>query len=291
MLSMTGFGCGETGGDGIKISVQISSFNRKQADIRFNLPKELIPHEIELRKQIARKISRGAITVKIESRLDPKKNNLFSVDSDLARMIFEELVKLQNHLNLDQRITIQDLVNLPNIDLIKRNDLDASAMSRIAEKALGMALSEILKTKSKEGQAIKKDLESRHQVLLKFLEKISDLAPEVPKRYQQKLALRIRENIESLPIDEERILKEVVVFADRCDISEETTRLSTHLLYMKNLFTETQPVGRKLDFLIQEVFREINTIGSKCNDIDVSTIVIDFKAELERIREQVQNIE
>lgn len=289
---MTGYGYGEcSSNNGVSVSVQISSFNRKQADIRFVLPKELVPHENSLRKTVKDQVSRGAVTVKVEITIDPTENNLFSVDLSLSKQVYHELKNLQDYLKLENRIGIQELLSLQNVDIIKREEVDIGRISKMTNSALESALEELLKMRSDEGKSIKTDLNNRHCLLEKYNSKILKLAPEVPKKYREKLESRIQENFDNPQIEEDRILKEIVLFADRCDISEEITRLSTHLNSMEKLFDEAVPVGRKLDFLIQELFREINTIGSKCNDIDISTLVIEFKTELERIREQIQNIE
>ena len=291
MRSMTGFGSAENSQNGAKISIQISSYNRKQADIRFNLPRELTPREPELRKRIHDRISRGAITVKIDVKFDPKVGESLTIDRDLASTIFRELTQIKSLLELDGNISLQDLLSLQNVEIIKRSEFDFEKISEAIHSILGQALQELVDRKDEEGESIKLDLEGRHKKLTTYVNKVMEIAPEIPKRHQKILTQRIQQNLEEIPIDEDRILKEVVLFADRCDISEEITRLSTHLTYMDKLFKKSEPVGRKLDFLIQEIFREINTIGSKCNDIDISTTVIDFKSELERVREQVQNIE
>ena len=291
MKSMTGYGSATVCSDGVKISIHISSYNRKQSDIRISLPKEMVHFEYDIRNRINDATQRGVVNVKIDSEVNNGQLGLLALDAPLAQEAYQILRNLKEDLGLEDKVTISDLLTLPEISIFKKRELADETLKSIIFDSLNQALAAWDKTKCNEGTALRKDLNKRHSLLHSNLKEISKVAPLVPDRYQKKLLSRLKEFSESLPDDRDRICKEVAIFADRCDISEELTRITAHLNSMKDLFKSDSLVGRKLEFMVQEILREINTIGSKANDLDISANVIEFKAELERIREQVQNIE
>ena len=291
MKSMTGFGSSDSSLGGTKISVQISSVNRKQTELRVMLPRDLFCLERNFRERIKKAVSRGAINVKVELDVLRGGDDCVSPDIELSRSLYNGLKALKEDLHLEGAISISDILRIPNMDLFKKQEMPIEKISELSLSVLDKALEELIASKILEGNSLQKDLKKRHETLLDIVEKIGELAPDVPIQYQKKMASRVQERMDTIQLDDERIYKEVALFADRCDISEEITRISSHLSQMKTLINSVEPVGRKLDFLIQEIFREINTIGTKANNVEISTHVINFKTELERIREQVQNIE
>ena len=291
MKSMTGFGSSDSSLGGTKISVQISSVNRKQTELRVMLPRDLFCLERNFRERIKKAVSRGAINVKVEVDVLRGGDDCVSPDIELSKSLYNGLKALKEDLHLEGAISISDILRIPNMDLFKKQEMPIEKISELSLSVLDKALEELIASKILEGNSLQKDLKKRHETLLDIVEKIGELAPDVPIQYQKKMASRVQERMDTIQLDDERIYKEVALFADRCDISEEITRISSHLSQMKTLIDSVEPVGRKLDFLIQEIFREINTIGTKANNVEISTHVINFKTELERIREQVQNIE
>ena len=291
MISMTGFGNSEVVVDGTKVSIQISSLNRKQTEIRVVLPRELGNLEKGFRDRIKNAVTRGAVSVKLELGTYRLAGGTPLLDLELARSVYDELAQLKNELHLNQAISVSDLLSIPDVNLAKKHELPVEKLSETAYTVLDHALKELITAKAEEGKSLQLDVRKRHKRLLGLITKIKQMAPQIPAQYQKKMVSRLQEYIDGIELDDDRIFKEVAIFADRCDISEEITRISSHLSSMKKLIDTTEPVGRKLDFLLQEIFREINTIGAKANDFEISTLVIDFKAELERIREQIQNIE
>ena len=288
---MTGFGNAEVCTKGTTISVQISSINRKQTEIRVLQPRELLHLEKGIRAKIKNVTSRGAITVKIDLDFDRQASETPVLNVDLAASVYTELLQLQKELRLEGTISISDLLSIRDIELFKKPEPPIEQVSETVDTALDRALNAFMTAKIEEGNALRSDIMARHKRLLALLGNIQKLAPSVPIQYKKKMTARIQEYIDDNELDDERISREVALFADRCDISEEITRITSHLGQMEKLMRATEPVGRKLDFIIQELFREINTTGAKANDYGIATLVIDFKAELERIREQVQNIE
>ena len=255
------------------------------------LPRDIAVLEKDFRKKIRDVVTRGAVNVKVGMEIHREDDDTPLVDVNLAKRLHSELALLKENLRLNGTISVSDLLSIPDINLFRKHIVVIEKISSTAFAALDQALGGLIATKTEEGKSLQNDLNQRHSKLLDFLQEITRLAPNVPVDYRKKMVARIQENISELQLDDERIFKEVAIFADRCDISEEITRISSHLLRMRELIKSDGPVGRKLDFLIQEIFREINTIGAKANDFEISSLVINFKTELERVREQAQNIE
>ncbi len=291
MWSMTGFGSGNQSVSGSTITTQITSVNRKQTDIRIKLPTELLYLEIEIRNRIASKISRGGLQVRIELQPSANFSDLLSIDNELVDRLSTLMVDLSNKLNLDNQVTLGDLFQIPNINIITTDKLPIEKLELGVLQSLGEAIDHLIDAKIEEGKKLGTDIRKRHKILLGYVNDIESNISEIIKVAEKKLHERIGKIVNDLEIDDERLVKEIAFLTDRCDVSEEITRLLSHLESIEAQFSVNDPVGRKLDFLIQECFREINTLGAKCNHIETSKIVIDFKTELERIREQVQNIE
>jgi len=275
MRSMTGYGRGECAKDGFKFTVELNSINRKQSDISINLPKELVELEPRIRDEINAHLSRGRINVVVAyHRSGTKAEESVELDAALAKAYSRTIQKLHKELRLAGAPTIDTILRAPGV-----------------MTALRKAIDRLVKMREKEGKFLWSDLGVRLSSLDAGLEQIRSSAPEIVKRYREQLHARIKEAGLEIPVDDERLLKEVVFFADRCDISEEITRLASHFKQFRDCLKSNEPVGRTLDFLAQEMGREINTIGSKANAAEISQQVVKMKAELEKIREQVQNIE
>jgi len=213
------------------------------------------------------------------------------VDVAVAKAYLQATKKLHRELGIDGSITLDSLLRAPGVVSVVEAETDAGSLGPLVETSLNRALDQLVKMREREGKHLAADLNKRLGLLHDGVGKIRVEAPNVAKRYQQQLHARIKNSGVELPMDDERLLKEVVIFADRADITEELTRLSSHLDQFAGGLASTEPVGRTLDFLSQEMSREINTIGSKANDIAITQTVVTLKAELEKIREQVQNIE
>jgi uncharacterized protein (TIGR00255 family) len=288
---MTGFGHGEYSRDGQTVAIEISSYNRKQMDLRVRLQRELSMLEKDVRERIAGRLSRGAVTVTAKLTAAAGEVSGVRADLGLARQFYDEARRLQETLGIKDELTMSDILNLPGLFVIGAPELTPDVLREMAMPAVDAALAELLDMKGAEGWTLAKDIRGRHAALCRLLAEIEDVAPQIASRLRERLVERVNELLDAIDTDDERLMKEVVFYVDRSDIAEEITRLKSHLDQMTGLFEQADPVGRKLDFLIQEMGREINTIGSKAADIDISTRVVDFKSELDRIREQVQNIE
>jgi uncharacterized protein (TIGR00255 family) len=237
-------------------------------------------------------LSRGRINAVVTyHRSAAKAEEQVELDMALAKAFHRAIQKLQKEMKLSGAVTLDTILRAPGVMKLAETTVDADAVWPGVLEALKKALGQLVKMREKEGKFLANDLAQRLAVLAVGVEAVRKAAPETVKRYREQLQTRIKEAGLDVPGDDERLLKEVVIFADRCDISEELTRLASHLSQFREQLTLATPVGRTLDFLAQEMNREINTIGSKANAAEVSQQVVKMKAELEKIREQVQNIE
>jgi len=291
MKSMTGFGCGEALNDDLIYRVEVASVNRKQADIVVNLPRELSALDSRIRKQVSEVVSRGRINVGISLKSSEAKGGSLSINLPLAEEYSAAIAKLEEHLGLNGLVSRFDPGRAPGVIQLGETLPESEDAWPFVEKALKESLSKLLEMRSTEGAHLKSDLESRLAILKGFLQQIAEQAPSVVKRHRENLIKRLDAAGIELNLDDERLIKEIGLFADRCDISEEITRLESHFAQCHKYFTSDEAVGRPLDFLIQEMGREINTIGSKANDASIAQIIVESKTELEKIREQIQNIE
>jgi uncharacterized protein (TIGR00255 family) len=288
---MTGYGRGEVDHAGAKLSVELNSVNRKQSDIAINLPRDLIELEPRIRQEINQKISRGRMNVLVSLQENTNGSRKLALDTALARSYQEAMVALQKELDAPGEITIAAILQAPGVMRSPEHSVDAKEAWPVVQQALSSALVELIKMREREGKHLAKDLIHRLKVLRKELKEIRSLYPEVVKKYRAALLERIERAGLNLPVDDERLLKEISFFADRSDISEELTRLESHLAQFAHHLRKNEPVGRTLEFITQEIFRELNTLGAKSNDAAISQHVVGCKSELEKIREQIQNLE
>ena len=291
MRSMTGYGRGESDHAGTKISVELNSVNRKQSDIVINLPRDLAMLEPRIRQAINEKISRGRMNVMIGLQESANGASALALDTALARSYHEAMLTLQKELSAPGEITIGTILQAPGVMRSPEHTVNADDAWPVVERALTTALGDLIKMREREGKHLAKDLIRRLKTLRAGTKEIRKLYPEVVKKYRAVLRERLEKAGLDLPLDDERLLKEVTIFADRSDISEELTRLESHLAQFAHHLRKNEPVGRTLEFITQEIFRELNTLGAKSNDAAISQHVVACKSELEKIREQIQNLE
>ncbi|RME93679.1 MAG: YicC family protein [Verrucomicrobia bacterium] len=293
MRSMTGHGRGVASGEGCRLSVEVAGVNRRQADVQVSLPRELDPLEPRVREAVLQRINRGRVSVRVKLVLTaPPAGEAALVNRPLARAYAAEFRRLQKELRLPEPPGLELILRAPGVLQPPAETDRTEVFWPVLEKALRKALDAMDRMRRKEGAHLARDLRERVKTLRRMAREVRKLAPEVPRRAQDQLLQRLAERgLEGIDPADERILKEVALFADRCDITEELTRLDSHFQQWDGLMRSKEPVGRTLDFLLQEMFREVNTIGSKAADARVSALVVGMKTELEKLREQVQNIE
>jgi len=291
MRSMTGFGRGEATAKGWRVDVELSGVNRKQADISVNLPAALLELEAEARNLLTKAVSRGRIGAKVSlSHTDTSENRLL-FDEDLARQYVEAAKRLSEQTGIETRITAADLFRAPGIFKIDELGASPDEVREALMTALENALSQLVRMQQDEGTHLRTDLEARLDRIVREVEGITALAPLVPIGHRQNLMKRLSESGLELDLGDERLLREIALFAERCDVTEELTRLASHVSLFRSYLASDEPMGRNLDFLCQELNRELNTIGSKANDAGIARSVVHSKTELEKIREQVQNVQ
>ncbi len=290
--SMTGFGRGESS-DGVhSFSVEIKTVNHRYNDIIVKMPKYLLFLEEKVKKLIKEYLNRGRVEVYINLEYLADSNIEVNVNIPLALAYKRELENLINQLEIGDDISLTHLLTLPEVIKTERKDVDEDVVWGCLSQALEIALENVVNMRKKEGIELKKDIEIQLRKLESLIDKIEKRAPQVVMEYKEKLKERVSELMdEDADLDEERLNFEVVLFADKSDINEEVVRFKSHIKQFYMSLEQDEAVGRKLDFLIQEMNREVNTIGSKANDLEIINDVMDIKAQLEKIREQVQNIE
>lgn len=292
MKSMTGFGRGEAGVPGGRCAVELSSVNRKQADIDLRLPRDWQPLEAGIRQLLTGVLSRGRLHGVITCETDQESTATLRVDESLARQYADALTKLGDSLGTQMPLTPDALLRAPGIFTVEgREPLPPDALQPMVFSAVSAALIAWDEARVREGAHLHADLMSKLDHLRGLLGQIAAEAPKVAPLHREALRRRLEEAGLPIPMDDERLVREIALFADKCDISEEITRLGGHLVEFQRLMETDTPSGRPLDFLTQEMHRELNTMGAKANHAPIQHLVVAGKTEVERLREQVQNVE
>jgi len=288
---MTGYGRGQSVHQGAKFTVELNSVNRKQSDVVVSLPRELVELEPRVRDTINTEVTRGRLTVVIAFHAGAGAPQSMALDRVLARSYLKAMRDLQSELQVPGEINIETILRAPGVLKAPEEQLAPDEVWPSVEAALKAALADLLKMREAEGRHLARDLEKRMKIVRECVRKVKKIVPGVVKRYRETLQERIQRAGIELPIDDERLVKEVVVFADKSDVTEELTRLESHFEQFAAHLKKDEPVGRTLEFMCQEIGREFNTLGAKANDVEISQLVVTCKAEMEKIREQVANIE
>ena len=289
--SMTGFGRSTYENEGREYIVEIKSVNNRFTDINIKMPRNLNYLEEKIRKQILSNISRGKVEVSIQLNNNSDLGKKINLNTDIAKKYIEELKKLSEETNIIDNINIMDVAKFPDVLNIRIDEEAEEVIEKELFTALDSAINSFLDMRQKEGSKIKVDLENRIEVIKQKIEQISSISAGLVDEYIVKLETRIKELLKTDVVDQTRLAQEVVIYSDKCSVEEEITRLKSHISQFLNLLNENIAIGKKLDFLIQEMNRETNTIGSKANNLEIINYVVEIKTELENIREQIQNIE
>ena len=290
MKSMTGFGRASLESNGKNYIIEIKTVNNKYSDITVKSPKRLSFMEDRIRKQIANRITRGKVEVSVSFFDFSNKSKNVVLNKEIAKEYIKQLKEIADENNLSENISVVEIAKLPDI----LNSIDSDNDEEITSEALqclNMALDSLIEMRKTEGENIKQDLLVRIERVQNLVDKIAENSKGIVEEYVSKLEKRVKEILKTDVVDENRIAQEAVLYADKTSIEEELTRLNSHIVQFKELVYSDGPVGKKLDFMIQEMNRETNTIGSKAGSGEITKAVIDLKVELEDIREQIQNIE
>lgn len=288
-ISMTGYGCGTAESGGVRVDVELNAVNRRQFDFSLSISSELAFFERFCRDLVQKRISRGRVQCQVKVAFPDGGDTQYDVEA--IKLKAAQMARLSELTGVKNDFALSDILNMPAVTTSATGLLSRDAMQALVERALEAALASLSKMKVTEGASLGKDLASRIGEIRTMRARVAELAPEVPRRYKETLMRRIAELGVSLPDGDVSLAREVALCADKCDISEELTRLDTHLDHFMALLGSAEPCGRPLDFLCQEINREVNTVGSKANDARIAGTVIDMKSALEAVREQTQNLE
>lgn len=288
--SMTGFGRGKYENEGRTYTVEIKSVNHKYSDINVRLPRFLNSVEDKIRKRVAEVISRGKIDIFVSFENYSSQGTTIRINKELAKEYIKELKSLAEESDLRFDLNVIDVSKFPEILKLEDEDND-ELIGQEVMVALDFALENFVLMRESEGQKLIEDIERRIYLIQEKVNEVTKYSSTLVEEYMARLQTRVNELLAPGVVDEARLMQEIVIFSDKSSIEEELTRLKSHIGQFLELIKQSSPIGKKIDFLIQEINREVNTIGSKANSLDITNKVIEIKTEVENIREQIQNIE
>ena len=289
--SMTGYGRAREMRNGRDITVEVRSVNNRYLDCTVKMPRAYIFAEDRMKARVQQAISRGKVDVFVTIDASAADEAVVAVNEPLARGYYEALTRLKTTFSLPGEVTPEVLAKFPDVLAVTKAEEDVEAIAADICAVLDDALASYNAMRAVEGEKLAADVAGRITTIEAVVGKVEERSPQTVAAYRQRLEAKMQEVLQSTTIDESRILTEAAIFADKIAVDEETVRLRSHIAQLQAMLVSGEPVGRKLDFLIQEVNRECNTIGSKCNDLTIAQDVVNMKAEVEKIREQVQNME
>lgn len=291
LKSMTGYGRCELLNDGKKILAEVKSVNHRYSDYSIKVPRYYGFLEDKVRKKASEYISRGKVDIYIAIESYTDDGTEISLKEDYAKNYIDTLCTLRDKFGLKDDISVMSVARNQDIFNIERKQTDEELIWSITEPVLENALRDFSDMREREGGRIELDLKQRIEYMKALAKKIDERSPKTVEEYREKLYNKLKEILEDRDIDEVRILTEAAIFADKVAVNEEMVRLASHFQEFYNIISANEPAGRKLDFLVQEINREVNTTGSKANDIEIAKTVVELKGEIEKVREQIQNIE
>ena len=289
--SMTGYGSAKGTAAGLALSVELKSVNNRYLDVSVKLPRTLMFAEEPVRSAVAKHITRGKVDVFITADASQSDSVEVRVNEALLRGYISALGGVRDKFSLTDDMSLMSLCRLPEVLSTERRELDADELTSGLLAILEEALSGYDAMREREGEKLRDDVLGRIDEIGRLTGIVEERSPQTVAEYRARLEQKLRETLEGMSVDDSRVLTECAIFADRVAVDEETVRLRSHLSQLKAMASGESPIGRKMDFLIQELNRESNTIGSKCQSADIARVVVDLKAEIEKIREQIQNVE
>ena len=291
LLSMTGYGSAKGSVEGQEITVELKSVNNRYLDCSVRLPRNFLFAEDTVKQAVSAGVSRGKVDVFVSAQASQDSGTVVSVNEELARGYRDAVAHIAETLGLESGLNAFSLARFPDVLTVERRELDkdkaAAALSEITAKAV----EEFNAMREREGERLRRDMLGKLETIEGLVSVVEELSPQTVKEYRERLEARLRDILADRSLDEQRVITEAAIFADRTAVDEETVRLRSHIAQFRTMLEEGSPIGRKMDFLVQEFNRESNTIGSKCIDASLAKVVVDLKSEIEKIREQLQNVE
>lgn len=291
LLSMTGYGSAKGSVEGQEITVELKSVNNRYLDCSVRLPRNFLFAEDSVKQAVSAGVSRGKVDVFVSAQASQDSGTVVSVNEELARGYRDAVARIAETLGLESGLNAFSLARFPDVLTVERRELDkdkaAAALSEITAKAV----EEFNAMREREGERLRRDMLGKLETIEGLVSVVEERSPQTVKEYRERLEARLRDILADRSLDEQRVITEAAIFADRTAVDEETVRLRSHIAQFRTMLEEGSPIGRKMDFLVQEFNRESNTIGSKCSDASLAKVVVDLKSEIEKIREQLQNVE
>jgi len=291
LLSMTGYGSAKGSVEGQEITVELKSVNNRYLDCSVRLPRNFLFAEDTVKQAVSAGVSRGKVDVFVSAQASQDSGTVVSVNEELARGYRDAVARIAETLGLESGLNAFSLARFPDVLTVERRELDkdkaAAALSEITAKAV----EEFNAMREREGERLRRDMIGKLETIEGLVSVVEERSPQTVKEYRERLEARLRDILADRSLDEQRVITEAAIFADRTAVDEETVRLRSHIAQFRTMLEEGSPIGRKMDFLVQEFNRESNTIGSKCSDASLAKVVVDLKSEIEKIREQLQNVE
>lgn len=291
LLSMTGYGSAKGSVEGQEITVELKSVNNRYLDCSVRLPRNFLFAEDTVKQAVSAGVSRGKVDVFVSAQTSQDSGTVVSVNEELARGYRDAVAHIAETLGLESGLNAFSLARFPDVLTVERRELDkdkaAAALSEITAKAV----EEFNAMREREGERLRRDMLGKLETIEGLVSVVEERSPQTVKEYRERLEARLRDILADRSLDEQRVITEAAIFADRTAVDEETVRLRSHIAQFRTMLEEGSPIGRKMDFLVQEFNRESNTIGSKCSDASLAKVVVDLKSEIEKIREQLQNVE
>lgn len=291
LLSMTGYGSAKGSVEGQEITVELKSVNNRYLDCSVRLPRNFLFAEDTVKQAVSAGVSRGKVDVFVSAQASQDSGTVVSVNEELARGYRDAVARIAETLGLESGLNAFSLARFPDVLTVERRELDkdkaAAALSEITVKAV----EEFNAMREREGERLRRDMLGKLETIEGLVSVVEERSPQTVKEYRERLEARLRDILADRSLDEQRVITEAAIFAGRTAVDEETVRLRSHIAQFRTMLEEGSPIGRKMDFLVQEFNRESNTIGSKCSDASLAKVVVDLKSEIEKIREQLQNVE
>lgn len=291
LLSMTGYGSAKGSVEGQEITVELKSVNNRYLDCSVRLPRNFLFAEDTVKQTVSAGVSRGKVDVFVSAQASQDSGTVVSVNEELVRGYRDAVARIAETLGLESGLNAFSLARFPDVLTVERRELDkdkaAAALSEITAKAV----EEFNAMREREGERLRRDMLGKLETIEGLVSVVEERSPQTVKEYRERLEARLRDILADRSLDEQRVITEAAIFADRTAVDEETVRLRSHIAQFRTMLEEGSPIGRKMDFLVQEFNRESNTIGSKCSDASLAKVVVDLKSEIEKIREQLQNVE
>ena len=291
LLSMTGYGMAKGVLEGQEITVELKSVNNRYLDCSVRLPRNFLFAEDTIKQAVSAAVSRGKVDVFVSCQSSGEAGTVVAVNRTLAREYYNAVAAVAEELGLDTGLNALSIARMPDVLTVERREVDREQAAAALREITARAAEDFNAMRAREGERLRYDLLDKLSAVERLVSVVEERSPQTVKEYRDRLESRLRELLEDRAADEQRILTEAAIFADRTAVDEETVRLRSHIAQFRTMLEEGSPIGRKMDFLVQEFNRESNTIGSKCSDAALAKVVVDLKSEIEKIREQLQNIE